>query len=74
LHAGAYVNAVPTYYGGLMAFGIAAHQPQVLTPQLAQLEQRFERLSGDTRHYSPAVHVASFTLPPWVAAAVEGRS
>lgn len=73
LHAGAYTAAVPTYYGGLMTMGIAGRQPGVLTPDVAELTRRHAALTGTTRHYSPAVHMASFVLPPWVADAVEGR-
>lgn len=73
LTAGAYISAVPTYYGGVMAFGIAARHESVLAPDIAELTQRYTSLSGVTRHYSPAVHVASFALPPWIEAAVEGN-
>lgn len=72
LHAGAYLAAVPTYYGGNMTLGIGARRADALTPQLDVLRQRFARLSGETRHYSPEVHAASFVLPRWIKEAVEG--
>jgi spermidine synthase len=73
LHAGAYIAAVPTYYGGVMTFGIAGRTGTVLTPDAASIERRYAALDGVTRHYSPAVHAASFVLPRWIADAVEGR-
>jgi spermidine synthase len=73
LHAGCYLAAVPTYYGGSMTFGIAGRAAAVLAPDPATLEQRYAGLTGATRHYSPAVHSASFVLPRWIADAVEGR-
>jgi len=73
LTAGCYLAAVPTYYGGVMAFGIAGRAADVLAPDLAALERRYADLTGSTRHYSPAVHAASFVLPRWIADAVEGR-
>lgn len=72
LHAGAYLAAVPTYYGGNMTLGIGARRADALTPELDVLRQRFARLSGETRHYSPEVHAASFVLPRWIKEAVEG--
>lgn len=72
LHAGAYIAAVPTYYGGNMTFGIAGRQVDVLTPDVTKLRQRFSTLQGETRHYSPEVHAASFVLPRWINELVEG--
>ena len=72
LHAGAYIAAVPTYYGGNMTFGIAGRQVDVLTPDVTKLRRRFSTLQGETRHYSPEVHAASFVLPRWINELVEG--
>ena len=72
LHAGAYIAAVPTYYGGNMTFGIAGRHVDVLTPDVTKLRQRFSTLQGETRHYSPEVHAASFVLPRWINELVEG--
>lgn len=72
LHANVYTAAVPTYYGGLMTFGIAGRNPNILTPDRGLLAHRFKSLDGSTRHYSPDMHIASFTMPPWIRAAVEG--
>ncbi|MEQ8232815.1 MAG: polyamine aminopropyltransferase [Gammaproteobacteria bacterium] len=73
LSAGAYIAAVPTYYGGSMTFGVAGRDAAVLTPDVDTLAARFAALTGTTRHYSPAVHQASFVLPRWIEEAVEGK-
>ncbi|MGR8920009.1 MAG: polyamine aminopropyltransferase [Gammaproteobacteria bacterium] len=75
LEAGAYIAAVPMYYGGEMTFGIAGADPAILAPEQALIEQRFAAVDGAAlRHYSPSVHVASFVLPRWIDDAVEGRT
>jgi spermidine synthase len=73
LSAGAYIAAVPTYYGSYMTFGVAGRDAAVLTPDVDTLSARYAGLTGQTRHYSPAVHHASFTLPRWIEDAVEGK-
>ena len=72
LHAGAYLAAVPTYYGGNMTLGIGGRQVDVLKPDIEKLRRRFGTLTGQTRHYSPEVHAASFVLPRWINELVEG--
>ena len=72
LFAGAYTAAVPTYYGGLMTFGISGYNSCVLAPNHDVLEKRHANLEGTTRHYSPKVHVASFVMPPWIKSALDG--
>jgi spermidine synthase len=72
LAAGCYLAAVPTYYGGNMTFGIAGRRADILSPALEPLRQRFARVRGATRHYSPEVHAASFVLPPWINELIEG--
>ena len=64
----AYVVAVPTYVGGMMALGIASEGP--ITP--LPLDEVRERASHSniveaSRYWSPSVHLASFSLPPFVA-------
>jgi len=74
LSANAYLAAVPTYYGGYMTFGFGARDGASLTLDQNVLADRHARLQGATRHYSPEVHAASFVLPPWIRAAVEGEA
>ena len=65
-HVSAYVVAVPTYVGGFMTLGIAAQHE--LTPDPAELLRRAPSLLDATRYWSPLVHVAAFSLPPYIAA------
>ena len=66
-HVGAYVAAVPTYVGGMMALGIASGQP--MTPLTADEAGRRAITAGlpPTDYWSPAIHHAAFALPPYVA-------
>jgi spermidine synthase len=60
--------AIPSYIGGVMAFGWAATDRRLREVDLATLESR--ALPSGLRHYTPAVHRASFAQPPWLAEAV----
>ena len=66
LNASCYIAAVPTYYGGYMTLGFGAFNKTWSLPDLETLEQRFKRACIRTKHYSPAMHLASFVLPPWI--------
>ena len=70
-HVGAYVVAVPTYVGGLMTLGLAAKRPGMDRVEVATLAAR-ARAAGiaGTRFWTPAVHVAAFALPPYIADAL----
>ena len=58
-----YAAAVPSYAGGLMAFGWASDKDyQVLD---AVLEERFEQSGIETYYYTPQIHKASFALPQY---------
>ncbi len=71
-HVSAYVVAVPTYVGGLMALGIASDAPLTAARDLAVIAERGAVLQGTTRYWSPEVQVAAFSLPPYVAACLDG--
>jgi spermidine synthase len=62
-----YVAAVPSFCGGFMAFVAATNGDADVT-----------RSGGfqppETAYYTPALHAASFVLPPYVKAAMEGRA
>ncbi len=66
----AYVAAVPTYVGGLMTFGWASSDPGLRLLPVDEVTRRAEAagLLGTTRYWTPAVHVASFALPAYIAA------
>lgn len=68
LKASAYIAAVPTYYGGYMTLGFGTNVQDFKAPDLATLEKRFAAQNFKTKHYSPAMHLASFVLPPWIEA------
>lgn len=66
LKARCYVIAVPTYYGGNMALGLASDDITALSPELTTLTRRFATAEVATRHYTPELHVASLVLPRWM--------
>jgi spermidine synthase len=70
-YASAYVAAVPTYVGGLMALGVASNAP-IRPLDHAEIAARAARsgIAGTTRYWSPSVHVASFALPPYISCLV----
>ncbi len=68
-HVGAYVAAVPTYVGGFMTLGFAAKQPGLNTIDAATIRARAEAdgILGQTRYWTPEIHVGAFNLPPYIA-------
>ena len=66
LNASCYIAAVPTYHGGYMTLGFGAFNSTWSLPNLETLDQRFKETFIKTKHYSPAMHLASFVLPPWI--------
>ena len=66
LNASCYIAAVPTYYGGYMTLGFGALNSNWSLPDEKKLDQRFKETCIKTKHYSPAMHLASFVLPPWI--------
>ena len=58
--------SVPTYYGGEMAFGWATNDVTLRSLSIGELRTRFAEAGLNTRHYSPEIHLAAFTIPPWV--------
>ncbi len=68
-HVSAYVAAVPTYVGGLMALGIATNDPSLALHPVETIRARAERqgIAGKTQYWTPEIHVGSFDLPPYIA-------
>jgi spermidine synthase len=64
---GCYQVAVPSFYGGFMAFSWASADASLRQVKRAQLETRFKGANLQTRYYTPAIHRAAFALPPYVA-------
>ena len=65
--AACYLATVPTYAGGPMAFGWGSDDPAKRGVSLAVLEERFQAAGIATRYYNPAVHLAAFALPNYIA-------
>lgn len=70
----AYVAAVPTYVGGFMTLGFAVKGDAITTDRATAAARATEGgISGRTRYWSPAVHEASFALPPYIEECLPGR-
>ncbi len=65
-----YSAAVPTYVGGIMAFGWACDDEALRRQPLDIMTQRFERAAFETRYYTPAIHQAAFALPQYMMTAI----
>lgn len=68
-YVSAYVAAVPTYVGGFMTLGIAGKgsNKTKISADLIRDRAKQANILGETRYWSPEVHVASFSLPPYIA-------
>ena len=67
-HLALYLAAIPTYPGGLWSFTLGSRglNPDEISPEV--LRRRFHARGLKTRYYTPEVHRAAFTLPPFVRA------
>jgi len=63
-----YMTQVPTYAAGPMLLGWGAMSVEPRTTPLAMLEGRHREAKIATRYYSPAIHAACFSLPPYLEA------
>lgn len=66
-----YSAAVPTYYGGIMAFAWGSDNPALRQLDLATLQARYEQAAIKTRYYTPQLHLASFALPQYILDVLE---
>jgi len=71
---GCFLAAVPTYVGGVMAFGWASDNPALRQVPVEDLERRFTAAAIATRYYTPAVHKGAFAVPPYIAAMMDGKA
>jgi spermidine synthase len=62
--------AVPTYVGGIMAFGWASDNPSLRQRNLDNLQHAFTQSGITTRYYNPQVHRAAFVLPQYLLDAI----
>lgn len=65
-----YSAAVPTYVGGIMAFGWACDDLELRKRPLETLTRRFETAGVETRYYTPEIHQAAFALPRYMLMAI----
>jgi spermidine synthase len=65
-----YSAAVPTYVGGIMAFGWACDDASLRRHCVETLTRRFDAAAIETRYYTPEIHRASFALPQYLLAAI----
>jgi spermidine synthase len=66
-----YSAAVPTYVGGIMAFGWATDNPALRRTDLATLKARYEASGIKTHYYNPEIHKASFALPQYLLEGIQ---
>lgn len=71
--ASAYTAAVPSYYGGAMTFVCATDTPQEFVVSEQTLAMRFAAARIRTKCYTPALHLAAFALPRYLADLLWGR-
>ena len=65
--------AVPSYTGGIMAFGWASDDPSLRRHSIGTLQKRFSQRKISTRYYTPALHMGAFALPQYILEAI-GKS
>lgn len=61
-----YTATIPTYSGGVMAFGWATDDKTLRTDLVGTLNRRYEQSEIDTLYYTPEIHQAAFALPPYI--------
>jgi spermidine synthase len=66
-----YTASVPTYIGGVMAFGWGTDNPEIRNVSRETLDERYKSATITTRYYNPGIHKASFALPQYMMNAIE---
>jgi spermidine synthase len=61
-----FAAAVPTYVGGIMAFGWASDEPNYRRMDLDTLRSRYRESGIPTRYYNPEIHLSAFALPQYL--------
>ncbi|WP_193186354.1 polyamine aminopropyltransferase [Nisaea sediminum] len=61
-----YTAAVPTYQGGLMAFGWATDDTALRQTPVPEIAARFGNAGLDCRYYTPEAHAGAFGLPGFI--------
>ena len=63
-HVDFFFSAIPTYAGGLMAFGFASDLPVVVS--MSDLQNRSSIPSSSLSYYTPDLHLSSFNKPKYI--------
>ncbi len=64
-HVQFFLAPIPTYAGGMMAFGMACQDWK--KPTLKELKKRYQPFKKELRYYTPAIHRAAFVLPKFIS-------
>ena len=67
-----YLGAVPTYYGGFMAFGWGSDSAVHRDIPIKEAATRFKASGIATRYYTPELHVGCFALPRFIQKLMAG--
>lgn len=73
-HVSAYVAAVPTYVGGFMTLGWSAKDAELTQVSVETIRSRaaVSGILGNTKYWTPEIHVGAFNLPPYIACHLPG--
>ncbi len=73
-HVSAYVAAVPTYVGGFMTLGWSAKDAGLTQVSVETIRSRATAsgILGNTKYWTPEIHVGAFNLPPYIACHLPG--
>ena len=73
-HVSAYVAAVPTYVGGFMTLGWSAKDAGLTQVSVETIRSRAAAsgILGNTKYWTPEIHVGAFNLPPYIACHLPG--
>ncbi len=73
-HVSAYVAAVPTYVGGFMTLGWSAKDAGLTQVSVETIRARAAAsgILGNTKYWTPEIHVGAFNLPPYIACHLPG--
>ncbi len=69
-----YLTVVPTYIGGFMAIGWATDDNALLNISIKDLRARLAASRITTKYYTPEVHRAAFSLPPFISQLIQGKN
>ncbi|MBM3556420.1 MAG: polyamine aminopropyltransferase [Alphaproteobacteria bacterium] len=64
--AGAYIAAVPLYYGGFMALTWASDRADLPATSVATVRKPWAKLGIKTKYYTPEIQYGAFALPRFI--------